>query len=92
MTWSFWAAYAAKLAVVGLVLASLYAIARKLRLLTPLAIHRERYLKVVEARMLSQNAAVYVLKAGTRYFLVGSSNAGIATLAELTDDELAATR
>ena len=92
MTWSFWAAYAAKLAVVGLVLAALYAVARKLRRLTPLANGRERYLSVVEARMLSQSAAVYVLKVGTRYVLVGSSNAGIATLAELTDGELSAKR
>jgi flagellar biogenesis protein FliO len=84
---SFWAGYGAKLAIVALVLAALYLLARRLRE-TRLFASPNRCVSVIESTALSQHAAIHVLRVGTRYFLVGATNCGIATLAELEPDEL----
>ncbi len=90
MPWTFWAAYIVKLAILGLVLATLYAVARKLRE-TRLFAHRPgRCVSVVESAMLSQHAAIHLLRAGNRYFLVGSASAAISVLVELAPADLAA--
>ena len=84
---SFWAAYGAKLAIVAAVLAALYLLARRLRgmrLFGP----SNRCVSVIESTGLSQHAAVHLLRAGTRYFLVGATSAGIVKLAEFEPDEL----
>jgi flagellar biogenesis protein FliO len=89
MPWTFWAAYIVKLAILGLVLATLYAVARKLRE-TRLFAHRHgRCVSVVESAMLSQHAAIHLLRAGNRYFLVGSASAAISVLVELAPADLA---
>jgi flagellar biogenesis protein FliO len=75
--------YLIKVAIVGMVLAALYLLGRALRK-TRLLAQSNRRLCVIESLMLSPHAAVYVLRAGTRYFLVGAGSAGVARLAELT--------
>jgi len=83
MPWSFWASYLLKLAIAGAVLAAVYVVARKLRGWRFAAERADRALRVVDAAALSPHAAVYVIEAGARRFLVGTSGAAIATLAEL---------
>ncbi|HEX4014688.1 MAG TPA: flagellar biosynthetic protein FliO [Candidatus Cybelea sp.] len=83
---SFWAAYAIKLGVVAAVLAALYAGARCLRRSTWLVRRMERHVDVVESAMLAPNAALHVVRAGSRYFLLGSG--GVSALAELEPGEL----
>ncbi|MGC1381627.1 MAG: flagellar biosynthetic protein FliO [Candidatus Baltobacteraceae bacterium] len=88
MTASFWAAYAEKMIVAALVLCAVYVLARRLRqgrLFAP-----GRRLRVVDSAMLSQHAAVWLLRAGGRYFLVGGGSGGISTLAELAPADVEA--
>lgn len=85
---SFWGAYALKLASVALLLAGLYALARALRRLR-LRDGGSRLVAVVESTMLSPHLSVHVVRIGTRYFCVGGGDdAGLATLAELTPEEV----
>jgi flagellar biogenesis protein FliO len=88
MPWSFWEAYAVKLLVLGLMLAALYAIARRLKGLRFFARGVDRYVTVIESTMLSQHAAVHLLRVGTRYLLIGGGNAGLFKLAEFSAGEL----
>ncbi len=87
MTWSFWAAYLEKLAIVALVLAALYVAAHRLRQ-TRLFARPGRCVRLLESMALSQQTALYVVKVGSRYFLIGSATGGIWALAELTEAEL----
>jgi flagellar biogenesis protein FliO len=89
MPWTFWATYIAKLAIVGLVLAALYVVARKLRETRFFAHRAGRCVSVVESAMLSQHVAIHLLRAGNRYFLVGSASAAISVLVELAPEDLA---
>jgi hypothetical protein len=89
MPWSFWASYIAKLAIVGVALGALYMIACRLRRTRIFACGAGRCVSVIESTMLSQHAAVHLLRAGTRYFLVGSASAGICMLVELAPADLA---
>jgi flagellar biogenesis protein FliO len=84
---SFWAAYVEKLAIVAVVLTTLYVVARSLRQLRFFA-RAGRSLSLVDSLMLSQHAALHVVRAGARYFLVGSAAAGLSTLAELTPGDV----
>jgi hypothetical protein len=43
---------------------------------------------VIESTMLSQHAAIHLLRVGTRYLLIGGGNAGLFKLAEFTAGEL----
>ncbi|MGA8796074.1 MAG: flagellar biosynthetic protein FliO [Candidatus Cybelea sp.] len=88
MPWSFWEAYAVKLLILGLMLAALYAVARRLKGLRFFARGVDRYVTVIESTMLSQHAAVHLLRVGTRYLLIGGGNAGLFKLAEFTAGEL----
>jgi hypothetical protein len=92
MPWSFWEAYAVKLLLVGAVLASLYALARRLRGTKFFTRSFDRHVIVIESTMLSQHAAVHLLRIGTRYLLVGGGNAGIVKIAEFSAGELDARR
>jgi flagellar biogenesis protein FliO len=83
----FWTAYAVKLAVVALVLGALYALARRLGRGRHDFAGRRR-VSIIGSVVLSQHAAVWVLRAGRRYFLLGGGNAGVSTLAELTPADL----
>lgn len=84
----FWTAYAIKLGIFAAVLAASYGLARLFRRGTPLFRRSERHVDVIESAMLAPNAAIYVVRAGARYFLVGSG--GTSTLAELEPGELQA--
>jgi flagellar biogenesis protein FliO len=74
MPWSFWTKY---------LLALTRRIARR-RGFAP----ADRLLGIVESTMLTQHASVHVIKAGTRYFLVGVCNAAVSLLAEIRGDEV----
>ncbi len=92
MPWSFWEAYAVKLLILGLMLAALYAVARRLKGLRFFARGVDRYVTVIESTMLSQHAAVHLLRIGTRYLLIGGGSAGLSKLAEFNAGEFEATR
>lgn len=82
MTPGFWEGYVLKLFVVALLLAAIYAIGAKVRRRTILG-GGGRWIRVIEAAMLSQHAAIYVVSVGGRYFLLGAGSGGVARLAEL---------
>ena len=86
MPWSFWAGYLAKLTLVALVLAAIYVLARWLRR-THFFARDDPFVSVIESTALSPHASLYVVRAGSRYFLIGTG--GVCVLAELDD---AATR
>ncbi len=67
---SFWAAYAEKLAIVALVLGALYFIGRTLRRARSFA--GGRRMKLLESLALSPNAALHLVRVGSRRFLIGS--------------------
>jgi flagellar biogenesis protein FliO len=79
MPWSFWAEYLAKLTFVALALAVIYVLARWLRR-TRFFERGDRLVNVVESAALSQHAALYLVRAGSRYFLIGT---GVSMLAEV---------
>jgi flagellar biogenesis protein FliO len=85
---SFWEAYVLKLAILGAVLAALYALARRLKGLKLFSRGAGRYVTVIESTILSPHAAVHLLRVGARYLLIGGGNAGLFKLAEFTAGEL----
>ncbi len=87
MTWSFWAAYLEKLAIVALALVALYVAALRLGQ-TRLFARSGRCVRVLESMPLSQQTSLYVVRVGSRYFLIGSATGGIWALAELAEAEL----
>ena len=92
MAGGFWTAYVARLAIVAVALILLYAVARRLQS-TQLFARRTRRLELLESAMLSPHAALHVVRAGARYFLIGSASGGVTRLAELTPrDEAGAQR
>lgn len=80
MPWSFWAGYIAKLTLVALALAVTYILARWVRR-TRFFERGDQLVNVVESTALSQHAALHLVRAGSRYFLIGT---GVCMLAELT--------
>jgi flagellar biogenesis protein FliO len=80
---SFWVSYLLKLGVVALLLVALYAAARALRRMRLFASSADRSITVIESVALSPHVAVYLLRVGTRCFLIGTAGAALATLAEL---------
>ena len=88
MPWSFWEAYALKLLILGAMLGALYALGRGLKGAKLFSRGAGRYVTVIESTMLSQHAAVHLLRIGTRYLLIGGGNAGLFKLAELSPGEL----
>ena len=82
MASAFWTGYFEKLAIVAAVLIALWLLACRLRRLT-LFRRGEGCASVLESVPLSPQAALYVVKAGSRRFLIGS---GVSTIAELEDD------
>jgi flagellar biosynthetic protein FliO len=83
----FWTGYLEKLAVVALFLAAMYAAARMLQRLR-LFNRRGSALNLLESVALSTQATVHVVKAGGRYFLIGSAPTAVNTLAELQASDL----
>ena len=86
MNASLWALYGMKLAIVGALMAGLYALGFLLRRGLPGGV-RGRATRIVEARMLSTQPAIYIVRAGSRRLLLGAGSAGVRLLAELEDDE-----
>jgi hypothetical protein len=85
---SFWEAYVVKLAILGVVLAALYALGRRLKGLKLFSRGAGRYVIVIESTMLSPHAAVHLLRIGPRYLLIGGGSAGLCKLAEFSSGEL----
>jgi flagellar biogenesis protein FliO len=83
LPWSFWAGYLAKLTLVALALGVIYVLARWLRR-TRFFDRGDRLVNVVESAALSQHAALYLVRAGSRYFLIGT---GVSLLAEVKGPE-----
>lgn len=90
MTAGFWGQYLLALAVVGLMLFGLYAIVRGLTRGRLLAANEKRLVGVVDSALVSQNTSVHVVKAGSRYLLVGGGSGHLAALGELSPDEVEA--
>jgi flagellar biogenesis protein FliO len=82
MPLAFWGAYAVRLAVAGLVMCALYVVARRLRGARLFA-RGNRRVDVLESAMLSQHAALHLVRVDARYFLIGSAAAGVTRIAEL---------
>ena len=76
------------LIVVALMLGGLYAVTRGLARGRVLASADRRLVSVLESTMLSQHSALHVVKAGTKYLLVGASNGGVTTLGELPAEDV----
>ena len=85
---SFWAQYCVKLAILGVVLALLYAAARALKRSALLRRGAPQYVELIESTALSPQTAVHLLRVGRRYVLVGSGSTGLSKLADITDEEL----
>ncbi len=91
MPWTFWAAYLEKLGIVALVLLALYFVASRLRNMRFFA-RSGRSLTLLESMILSQHAALYIVRVGSCYFLIGGAAGGICALAELTESDAALLR
>jgi flagellar biogenesis protein FliO len=87
---SFWEAYVLKLAILGAVLGTLYALARRLKGMKLFSRASGRYVTVIESTMLSPHAAIHLVRFGPRYLLIGCGSAGLSKLAEFSAGELEA--
>jgi len=91
MSAGFWLQYLVALAVVALMLGGLYAVVRGLARGRLIASADRRLVSVLESTVLSQHAALHVVKAGGKYLLIGASNGGgVTTLGELPAEEVEA--
>jgi flagellar biogenesis protein FliO len=79
---AYWAMYFERLTIVALILIALYVLGRKMRELRIFA-STSRRLRVVESVALSPNAALHIVQADRRYFLIGSGNGGVTRVAVL---------
>lgn len=71
-------------------LAGSYAVARAFIKARVFVRGNRRLVTVLESTMLSQHSALHVVKIGTRYLLVGGSEASISALAEFSAQEMEA--
>lgn len=90
MTVGFWAQYLGALAIVGVMLLGLYAIIRGLTRGRLLAANEKRLVGVIDSAIVSQNTNVHVIKAGSKYLLVGGGSGHLAPLGELSAEEVEA--
>jgi flagellar biogenesis protein FliO len=90
MSTGFWLNYALALAVVALMLGGLYIIVRGLARGRLLVSADRRLVTVLESTMLAQHVSVHVVKAGSRYLLIGGGQGQVNTLTELNADEVEA--
>ena len=86
---AFWQSYAVALIVVGLMLYGLHAVARVIARGRLRSQVDTRLIAVVTSTYVSQNTAVSLVKAGSRYLLIGGGNGHLQTLCELPADEVA---
>jgi len=87
---SFLLNYLLALVVVALMLGGLYAIVRGLARGRVLMSANRRLVTVLESTPLSQQSALHVIKAGSKYLLIGSGNGHVAPLDELPAEEVEA--
>jgi flagellar biogenesis protein FliO len=85
---SFWLNYVLALLVVALMLGGLYAVVRGLARGRILASADRRLVTVLESTMLSQHAALHVVKVGTKYYLIGGGQGHVTSLVELPPEEV----
>ena len=90
MTAAFWTQYLVALAVVGLMLVGLYGLVRGLTRGRMLAATDKRLVGVVDSAIVSQNTTVHVVKAGSKYLLVGGGSGHLSALGELPAEEVEA--
>ncbi len=88
MAGNFWFNYIMALVVVALMLGGLYALTRGLARGRLLLSTKRRLVTVLESTPLAQHAAMHVVKAGNRYYLIGASNGQLNSLAELPAEEV----
>ncbi len=88
MSSSFWLNYVFALLVVALMLGGLYAVVRGLARGRILASADRRLVTVLESTMLSQHAALHVVKVGTKYYLIGGGQGHVSSLVELPPEEV----
>ena len=82
--------YLLALVVVALMLGGLYAIVRGLARGRVLISADRRLVTVLESTPLSQQSALHVIKAGSKYLLIGSGNGHVSQLDELPAPEVEA--
>ncbi len=87
---SFWTHYLVALAAVALLLGGLFALARSSSRWRAHAFPNRRFLGVVETFALSPHAQLHVVRAGSRYVLVGVTPHGVALLREFQAEEVTA--
>lgn len=85
---TFWMNYALALAVIAAVLAAMFAIARTIGRRRAFPRAAGRFVTILESTMVSPQTSVHVVKAGRRYLLIGVGAAGLATLVELTAEDV----
>jgi flagellar biogenesis protein FliO len=88
MSSGFWLNYVLALVVVALLLGGLYAVVRGLARGRILASADRRLVTVLESTMLSQHAALHVVKVGTKYYLIGGGQGHVTSLVELPPEEV----
>jgi flagellar biogenesis protein FliO len=88
MSSSFWLNYVFALLVVALMLGGLYAVVRGLARGRILSSADRRLVTVLESTMLSQHAALHVVKVGTKYYLIGGGQGHVSSLGELPPEEV----
>lgn len=87
---SFWLQYAFVLAVVGLMLLGLYALARGLGRARMLATTQQKLLSVVDSTPLSPQTTLFVVKVGEKFLLVGGGAGHLTYLSEVPGDDVTA--
>lgn len=80
--------YILALFVIALMLFGLYAVVRALSRGRLVVSSERRLLTVVESTSLSQNTTLHVVKAGTRYYLVGGGAGHVSSLGEIPAEQV----
>jgi flagellar biogenesis protein FliO len=88
MATGFWLNYVFALLVVALLLGGLYAVVRGLARGRVIVSANRRLVTVLESTVLTQHAALHVVKVGSRYFLIGGGQGHVNSLTELPADEV----
>ncbi len=90
MSAGFWGQYVLVLAIVGLMLLGLYAIVRGLTRGRILSAGGKRLVGVVDSIALSQNTTLHVVKAGSKYLILGGGSGHVSTLGEIPSEDVEA--
>ncbi len=80
--------YVLALVVVGLMLFGLYAVVRGVSRGRALGSSEKRLVGVVTSTYVSQNTTIHVVRAGSRYLLVGGGAGHLRALGEIPADEV----